>query len=245
MAFTWYAPIQLLIIATDYDPAVAYGIILIWSGVWVIAWGAILLIKLVIKAVVPPIVREVEATRQHTSAPIPESTVQAGNQSLQTDTTSPRHSDYGQKRTRLLLLMPLVAPWVVLFIYYGGDSDQNRTQPPTAKMQVLPDQSLSLLLDRADQQRAERKLITPKGDNALETYREVLRRSPGNAKALAGLKRIQEQYQQWAQGAEREGDHAKAQRYYERASRVTPNDEGLATDLERVKLSQQSWLPAE
>lgn len=55
-------------------------------------------------------------------------------------------------------------------------------------------QQVAELLEKAQKQRVAKRLTTPAGDNALETYKEVLRVMPGHEEALAGVKEIKEQY---------------------------------------------------
>ena len=66
----------------------------------------------------------------------------------------------------------------------------------------LKAQRLSDLFARADVQLAALKLTTPSGDNAYETYREILRLAPGHKAALAGENRIAGEYARLAQQQE-------------------------------------------
>ena len=94
------------------------------------------------------------------------------------------------------------------------------------------------LLQNAEEQRAARRLTTPVGDNALETYQEVLRVVPGHERALHGIREIKEQYLQWAEAAKQREQWANAQRNYERALAVDPQDKTLVAALQQLKQAQ-------
>jgi tetratricopeptide (TPR) repeat protein len=92
-------------------------------------------------------------------------------------------------------------------------------------------QNLGALLERARGQLAAEKLTTPRGDNALESYQEVLRSQPGHEGALEGIRRIKGKYVQWAEAAKQRGDWTSAEGYYEKAMRVDPGDNSLKAAL--------------
>ncbi|RMF88228.1 MAG: hypothetical protein D6739_00445 [Nitrospirae bacterium] len=83
------------------------------------------------------------------------------------------------------------------------------------------------LLAIARRQRADDRLTSPPGDNALETLREVLRRDPDNAEARAELRAIARTYARWARIAAAKGARGRARRYVERGLRVDPTDAEL------------------
>ncbi len=96
-------------------------------------------------------------------------------------------------------------------------------------------QRIEGLLSGARQQEAEERLTTPAGDNALETYRKILQTTPEHEKALAGVRRIKDQYLLWGKEAEKEGDWERAQRNYKIALEVAPHDKLVATALIKVE----------
>lgn len=100
-------------------------------------------------------------------------------------------------------------------------------------------QQVTDLLTRAHQQKAAQRLIAPKGNNALETYREVLRIAPDHTEAKAGLQEIKEQSKQLGEAAEQQGEWAKAQGHYEAALAADPQDTALKTALQQVKQAQK------
>jgi serine/threonine protein kinase len=63
------------------------------------------------------------------------------------------------------------------------------TQPP----------QVAILLQQATQQLATLHLTTPAGDNAYETYQQILKQVPEHPEAKAGLIKIADQYEQLAQ----------------------------------------------
>lgn len=71
-------------------------------------------------------------------------------------------------------------------------------------------------LARAERQIAANRLTLPPGDNALESYREILRLHPDHAEALAGIEKLTGQFRYWAQIALENGETAKALTYYQK-----------------------------
>jgi formylglycine-generating enzyme required for sulfatase activity len=93
------------------------------------------------------------------------------------------------------------------------------------------------LLARADEQLEQRRLTSPAGDNALESYRAVLELSPDDARAQDGLIKIRGRYLEWAARAEERADLEVAAGYYERALRAVPGDEEV--ERRRAALSER------
>ena len=96
-------------------------------------------------------------------------------------------------------------------------------------------QQLQTLLNRAREQVAAKRMTTPAGNNALETYRAILQLEPNHAEALAGLAGIKEQYIQWAEDARQQQDWDKAETFYERALRVEPQDSAVIAARQAVQ----------
>lgn len=93
------------------------------------------------------------------------------------------------------------------------------------------------LLGIADEQLAARRLTTPRGNNALETYRRVLEADPGNKTALDGLATITKRYREWATAARRRHNLDRARLYYKRALEVSPYDPTLTAELRKLERS--------
>ena len=67
----------------------------------------------------------------------------------------------------------------------------------------------------------------PAGDNAIDLYREVLKREPGNATATQGLARIAAFYERGARSALDRGLNTGADELIEKGLRAAPTSEGL------------------
>jgi len=96
-------------------------------------------------------------------------------------------------------------------------------------------QRLVELLAQARQQLAAGLLTTPRGGNALETYREILRLVPGHEEALEGIRELKGRYVQWAEAAKQRGEWAQAQVHYEKALSIDHQDEALKAKLREIK----------
>jgi len=79
------------------------------------------------------------------------------------------------------------------------------------------------LLARADAQAARLALTTPPGDNAYQTYREILAIQPDNEAALAGIERLGVTYADLAGRAAAKGDRRAARRYAAKAEALAPD----------------------
>lgn len=95
-------------------------------------------------------------------------------------------------------------------------------------------QSIARLLRQAQAQFDARKLTTPRGDNARETYLRVLALDPSDRAAQQGLERIRTTYVDWAREAEAARRWDEARIYYRRAQSLAPADAALAAAIERV-----------
>ncbi len=94
------------------------------------------------------------------------------------------------------------------------------------------------LLARANQQVKALRLTLPAGDNALESYRQVLELEPGNAEAKAGLVRIAERYEQLARRRQATGELETSLEYIARGLQVLPEDETLLALRQAVQEAQ-------
>lgn len=70
----------------------------------------------------------------------------------------------------------------------------------------LQERHVMELLNLAKKQMSAKRLTTPSGNNALETYRKVLRLEPENEGAKMGIQQIKKQYGKWADAAISRGD---------------------------------------
>jgi hypothetical protein len=72
------------------------------------------------------------------------------------------------------------------------------------------------------------KLDFPPGDNAIDMYREVLRRDSSNAVAKQGLAQIAGYYEQAARDALKQGLYTATDEFIDKGLRADPNSENLA-----------------
>jgi hypothetical protein len=78
------------------------------------------------------------------------------------------------------------------------------------------------------------RLTTGAGGTALGCYQDVLKKYPGNAKALSGLKNIEARYVSWISSALDRGDSGKAKRYLASLGKVNSESPALAALEERI-----------
>ena len=83
---------------------------------------------------------------------------------------------------------------------------------------------LAALMLLARRQVDERKLILPAGDNAVETYKEVLSLAPTHTGALAGIRDIKAHYRRRAEQARSSGQLSIAGSYYKTILQIDPAD---------------------
>jgi hypothetical protein len=89
--------------------------------------------------------------------------------------------------------------------------------------------AVSQRLELAQRQIARLRLTTPAGDNAHETYRQILSVDSNNEHALEGIKQIGDRYLQLASRAAVRGDLHKSGHYAELASKLAPEHNQEAT----------------
>jgi hypothetical protein len=95
-------------------------------------------------------------------------------------------------------------------------------------------QKIAALLELAESQINQKKLSTPPSDNALETYRLILKSHPNNEQALAGIRLIKKRYQTWAELDIKDGNSKRAIYFLQRAIDIAPDQEvlNLLADLQ-------------
>jgi tetratricopeptide (TPR) repeat protein len=98
-----------------------------------------------------------------------------------------------------------------------------------------PSSEIATLLAQAKQQIASLKLTTPKGDNAYESYTNILKIAPNHPGAVNGLQRIRDYYVNWGLRAENQQQLSLAATYYKRALNIFPDDSAIRTALHRVQ----------
>jgi hypothetical protein len=91
---------------------------------------------------------------------------------------------------------------------------------------ALDSAEVSRLLALADAHYRADRLVAPRFDNALATYRKVLRAAPGNPAALAGIAALKSKINQYAQAEAARGDIVGARRQLDKIRLI--DIEGLA-----------------
>jgi hypothetical protein len=110
-----------------------------------------------------------------------------------------------------------------------------RVSAPTRKA----DNGVVALLRQCETHLKANRLTTGKKGTAFECYHKVLAIDSDNAKAKAGLGKIEARYQYWAARALKRGKLASARRHIKRLRRVNPNSSALPKLQERLKTAEQ------
>jgi potassium efflux system protein len=87
---------------------------------------------------------------------------------------------------------------------------------------------VSQLLRECETHFQAKRLTSGSGGTALDCYKEVLTLDPNNAKALAGLEKIEATYLKWAKRALNLGQKDKVEGYLASLRLVNPDSQGLA-----------------
>ncbi len=95
------------------------------------------------------------------------------------------------------------------------------------------DAGIIALLDQCKKHIKANRFTTGEKGTALECYYEVLRQSPGNPDAMAGLQKMEDQYVRWTKKALRRRNLKKVRQYLEGLDKVNPDSPDL------VKLKQK------
>lgn len=95
--------------------------------------------------------------------------------------------------------------------------------------------SLDQALKKARMQMQNNFLTTPSGNNALQSYRQILSVYPGQDEALYGVYKIKRTYQRWGLNAELRQDLLLAKEYYSRALKAMPGDRVITTALDHIE----------
>ncbi|OQW94358.1 MAG: hypothetical protein BWK79_06240, partial [Beggiatoa sp. IS2] len=88
-------------------------------------------------------------------------------------------------------------------------------------------QMLEFLLQKAQVQWSVNKLITPAGDNAYETYQQMLTLDSNNKLAKTGLEKMAKHYENLARVAQEQEDFARSREIIKQGLFVMPNDQRL------------------
>ena len=97
---------------------------------------------------------------------------------------------------------------------------------------------VSQLLAKAEQQLRNSQLLIPAGDNAYESYLQVLGLDPENRKAQEGVARIATHYQQLAEQYRQQGKLQKSLVQIEKGLGIMPKHPGLLTLRKEIEAQQ-------
>jgi len=117
---------------------------------------------------------------------------------------------------------------------------ENEELPPTDEDPSGTD--VEQLLTVADFQISELKLTNPKGDNALESYHQILEMEPENVQAKKGIVSLKEMFLGWAENNRKINEIDRARNYYKKAMLVDPDDQTILqklTELDEQPLAKE------
>ena len=98
------------------------------------------------------------------------------------------------------------------------------------------ERTLNALLNTAQKQVDNKQLVQPDGDNAYETYREVLQLDPNNQAARNGLEAIADRYENMARKKRQEGKLEESLKIADMGLRYYPAHQGLRVLFDELKL---------
>ena len=107
------------------------------------------------------------------------------------------------------------------------------------------ERTLNALLSTAQKQVDNKQLVQPDGDNAYETYREVLRLDPDNPVARSGLDAIADRYENMARQKRQEGKLEESLKIADMGLRYYPAHQGLRSLFDELKLQLNQSPQAE
>jgi tetratricopeptide (TPR) repeat protein len=99
---------------------------------------------------------------------------------------------------------------------------------------------LADMLYQAKNAFADNRLMLPAGNNAYETYQQVLQVDPGNAVALAGIEEIVLRYVALAEDAINKGQYDNATGYLNRAARLHADSADVASARSHLASARQN-----
>ena len=125
---------------------------------------------------------------------------------------------------------PYIAPLIL-----GEVKDSILAKKISPQITDNDDSEILNLLTLANQQLNNKQLTTPEGANALETYKKVLAKQPGNKSALEGINNVHDRYMSWAFHYEKQNDMDRAIRFYNKALSIDPNNVIARTNLNKIQ----------
>ncbi len=107
------------------------------------------------------------------------------------------------------------------------ENSKTNTLPANIDEAEESKRNIAALLKLAESQVMQKKLSTPPSDNALDTYRLILKMGSKNNQALAGINLIKERYQTWAKLDIKDGNSKRAIYFLQRAIEIAPDEEAI------------------
>jgi tetratricopeptide (TPR) repeat protein len=117
----------------------------------------------------------------------------------------------------------------------SGTEPRAHAEKRLRNVEETREREIRRLLALADRQMKALRLTQPAGDNAYESYRQVMELDSGNAKAQAGLARIVKRYEALALRNKRKGELQKSLLYLERGLEIQPENAALLGLREEVQ----------
>ncbi|HER26535.1 MAG TPA: hypothetical protein ENI69_05455 [Rhodospirillales bacterium] len=96
---------------------------------------------------------------------------------------------------------------------------------------------VSRLLALAEADLSDNRLLAPEGNNAFERYKEILSIDKANQQALAGISAIVKRYLQLSATAIGAGLYTRADKFLQKAERVSPDDIAILEARRKLKLA--------
>lgn len=122
-----------------------------------------------------------------------------------------QNTQYPRHFLLILVIIPLLAMLALFFL----------TQRSVSPLQPL--------LDKAQLQWSKAKLLSPRGDNAYETYQAILKLAPDNEQASIGINNIVKRYQQRVETARKKGQLTQALHLVQQGLQIMPTRKEFIT----------------
>jgi hypothetical protein len=113
----------------------------------------------------------------------------------------------------------------------NGEAEERLTEQDKAKI-------AQLLRECQERFKAKHLVTGNEGKTALVCYKEVLEIDSDNAEALAGLKAIEQRYEEWAERALDKNRFSRVKKFLERLETVNPQSPALANLRQRLEQAE-------
>ncbi|MDM8551252.1 DUF1566 domain-containing protein [Desulfobacterales bacterium HSG2] len=107
------------------------------------------------------------------------------------------------------------------------EMSEEEESSPSPTPEEIRQERIDSLLKTAEEQFGKNRLTTPRGNNAYETYQQVLAIDFENEAATQGIERIADQYLAWANAALAREDFSDAVKYADKSLNVNPWHPGI------------------